>query len=447
MSTSLRKPRGSRRAITVLAVLAIVCAALAAPFTASSSTRYLGSMSGASLNRPVVGMAATRTGHGYWLVASDGGVFTFGDAHFYGSAGHLRLNQPIVGITRTRSGHGYWLVASDGGVFTFGDAHFYGSTGHRRLHRPIVGMAATRTGHGYWLVASDGGVFTFGDAHFYGSTGHNRVHQPIVGMAGTRTGHGYWLAASDGRVFSFGDAHFYGSARGQAMPAPAVGIARTPSGKGYWLVTADGTTYAYGNAHAWGTDFPPTAPLADSVVTIAASSKGGYWVASRGGTVGTSGKRMRSPQLVAQALLVRMNAERAARHLPPLAWNSLLAARASTWARTLLATGQFRHQDLSQIVAASGYRFEEVGENLFSGTGGAANAGTAHVALMGSVSHRENILLPQGQLVGIGAVCRGSKLVVVEDFAIKAGAPMPPPGQGIPPAQPIVAPSSGGASC
>ena len=26
-------------------------------------------------------------------------------------------------------GHGYWLVASDGGVFTFGDAHFYGSTG------------------------------------------------------------------------------------------------------------------------------------------------------------------------------------------------------------------------------------------------------------------------------------------------------------------------------
>ena len=29
-------------------------------------------------------MAATPTGKGYWLVASDGGIFTFGDAHFYG---------------------------------------------------------------------------------------------------------------------------------------------------------------------------------------------------------------------------------------------------------------------------------------------------------------------------------------------------------------------------
>ena len=36
---------------------------------------------------PVVGMAATPSGHGYWLVASDGGIFSFGDAPFYGSTG------------------------------------------------------------------------------------------------------------------------------------------------------------------------------------------------------------------------------------------------------------------------------------------------------------------------------------------------------------------------
>jgi len=35
---------------------------------------------------------------GYWLVASDGGIFTFGDAQFYGSTGALTLNKPIVGI-------------------------------------------------------------------------------------------------------------------------------------------------------------------------------------------------------------------------------------------------------------------------------------------------------------------------------------------------------------
>ena len=62
-------------------------------------------------------------------------------------------------------------MASDGGVFTFGDANFYGSTGNIHLNKPIVGMAATPSGHGYWLVASDGGVFSFGDAAFHGSTG------------------------------------------------------------------------------------------------------------------------------------------------------------------------------------------------------------------------------------------------------------------------------------
>jgi hypothetical protein len=33
------------------------------------------------------------------------------------------------------------LVASDGGIFAFGDAAFYGSTGGTPLNQPIVGMA------------------------------------------------------------------------------------------------------------------------------------------------------------------------------------------------------------------------------------------------------------------------------------------------------------------
>ncbi|MGH9103421.1 MAG: protease pro-enzyme activation domain-containing protein [Acidimicrobiales bacterium] len=36
---------------------------------------------------------------------------------------------------------GYWEVASDGGIFSFGDASFYGSMGGRPLDKPIVGMA------------------------------------------------------------------------------------------------------------------------------------------------------------------------------------------------------------------------------------------------------------------------------------------------------------------
>jgi hypothetical protein len=46
-----------------------------------------------------VGMAATPDGHGYWLVASDGGVFSFGNAAFYGSEGSSRLTAPIVAIS------------------------------------------------------------------------------------------------------------------------------------------------------------------------------------------------------------------------------------------------------------------------------------------------------------------------------------------------------------
>jgi beta-lactamase class A len=86
------------------------------------------------------------------LVASDGGIFSFGDARFFGSTGALRLNRPIVGMASSSTGDGYWLAASDGGIFSFGDAHYYGSAAGTHLGGPVVGMAATVDGHGYWFV-------------------------------------------------------------------------------------------------------------------------------------------------------------------------------------------------------------------------------------------------------------------------------------------------------
>jgi hypothetical protein len=47
----------------------------------------------------------------------------------------------------TPRGLGYWLVASDGGIFAFGDAGFLGSTGGIALHRPIVALAVRPPGH------------------------------------------------------------------------------------------------------------------------------------------------------------------------------------------------------------------------------------------------------------------------------------------------------------
>ena len=52
------------------------------------------------------------------------------------------MNQPIVGMAPTGDAHGYWFVASDGGVFSYGDAHFAGSEGGTSLAAPMVAIAS-----------------------------------------------------------------------------------------------------------------------------------------------------------------------------------------------------------------------------------------------------------------------------------------------------------------
>jgi murein DD-endopeptidase MepM/ murein hydrolase activator NlpD len=171
------------------------------------------------LNKPVVGMAATPSGHGYWLVASDGGIFTFGDAAFYGSTGSLRLNQPVVAMTAAHDGQGYWMVAADGGIFTFGDAGFYGSRGSLVLSHTIAGMALSPDSRGYWIVSADGNVFNFGDAPAHGPASSASLAFPLVGVAATPDGGGYWMDAADGSVFVQGDAGFFGSEGGNGVTA------------------------------------------------------------------------------------------------------------------------------------------------------------------------------------------------------------------------------------
>jgi len=205
---------------------------------------FCGSMGGQPLNAPIVGMGSTPDGGGYWEVASDGGLFAFGDATFFGSMGGQPLNRPMVGLAPTPDGGGYWEVASDGGLFAFGDARYFGSMGGLALDRPIVGLAATPDGGGYWEVASDGGLFAFGDARYFGSMGGLPLDRPIVGLATTPDGGGYWEVASDGGIFAFGDATFLGSMGGQPLNQPIVAIGADPAG-GYWEVAADGGVFAF----------------------------------------------------------------------------------------------------------------------------------------------------------------------------------------------------------
>ena len=243
---------------------------------------------------PAVGVA-DEGNQGYWVSASDGGIFSYGTAKFYGSTGAMHLNEPIVGMTPTPDGDG--LLA--GGVrrrhlhlrrceilrLDRGPPPERAHCGHgldarrrrvlagglRRRHlqlrrRPLLRLdrrppperarswawRRPRAGPGYWLVARDGGIFNFGDATFKGSTGAMHLNAPIVGMAANPGGGGYWLVASDGGIFTFGSATFYGSAGALPLNAPIVSMSATPSGGGYLLAASDGGIFTYGNAKFFG---------------------------------------------------------------------------------------------------------------------------------------------------------------------------------------------------
>src|SRR5258708_2207071 len=99
----------------------------------------------------LVALVAVVLGVGANVVATlPAGAESAGTVHPFGGAPSLgapnsALNAPIVGIAATHTGKGYWLLASDGGIFSYGNAHFYGSTRAIHLHPPAVRIPPTPT--------------------------------------------------------------------------------------------------------------------------------------------------------------------------------------------------------------------------------------------------------------------------------------------------------------
>jgi hypothetical protein len=282
-------------------------------FTASSGTTTLAVSAppAATTSTPSPTPAASSQ-HGYWLVGSDGGIFTFGAAQFYGSTGALTLQRPVVGITPTANDGGYWLVASDGGIFSFGNAGYYGSipglgiapagsTNPKRLNAPIVGMVPSADGAGYFMVASDGGVFAFGDAKFEGSCpGIGGCSGAAVAVMPDASGNGYWLVTATGQVYAFGDANNHGAPGPQSVPVTAA--VRTNDGGGYWILFANGVVAPYGDAASLGGPAGAVGGLNPASAIFTTSDGGGYWVASADGSLYTYGDAPNDGSMAGQHL-------------------------------------------------------------------------------------------------------------------------------------------------
>ena len=235
------------------------------------------------LGAPVVGMASTPTGGGYWEVTASGEVYAFVDATDDGSAASIHLAAPVVGMAAAPTGNGYWEVAADGGIFSFGSARFYGSMGGAHLNAPVVGMAAAPTGHGYWEVAADGGIFSFGAAEFEGSVAGQQTGAPVVGMAGNGSTSGYWEVTARGGVRSMGTATSDGAVVDEAPALSGTTIAaiaesQVGNSDPYAYGPSAGTWCAYFTSWVWrraGLPIPQIGPAADI----------GIWAGQHGGAI------------------------------------------------------------------------------------------------------------------------------------------------------------------
>ena len=159
--------------------------------------QFYGSTGSIQLNKPIVGMSAHRTGAATRSWPPTVGSSTTATRSSTVRPAVSQLNKPIDGIVNTPDGGGYWLVASDGGMFAFGDAPFLGSTGSIHLNKPDrrhgCDTEAAATGSSPRTGASSPTAIRI--------LRIDRQHppaQPMWAWRPCRTGVAHWFTAADG---------------------------------------------------------------------------------------------------------------------------------------------------------------------------------------------------------------------------------------------------------
>lgn len=128
-----------------------------------------------------------------------------------------------------------------------------------------------------------------------------------------------------------------------------------------------------------------------------------------------------APGLVESESGSLVNQARGARQLGPLSFDPQLAEVARAHSEAMLDQGFLAHtgasdDSLRDRLRAAGVSYRSAGQNLAQVQAAVDPAGEAHAQLVASQGHRDNIVDPRFQLVGVGVAKDGGTYWITQIF-------------------------------
>ncbi|MGA8089824.1 MAG: CAP domain-containing protein [Terracidiphilus sp.] len=133
---------------------------------------------------------------------------------------------------------------------------------------------------------------------------------------------------------------------------------------------------------------------------------------------GADGQSRQAPEPGSMQLMALANQARAAAGAPPLSWDNALAEAARKHTLRMVAEGPIAHRypgelELSERAGLAGVHFDLVEENVAIGP----TPVVIHDEWMHSTGHRENMLNPEVDRVGIAVIASRGVLYATADYA------------------------------
>jgi uncharacterized protein YkwD len=101
--------------------------------------------------------------------------------------------------------------------------------------------------------------------------------------------------------------------------------------------------------------------------------------------------------------------------LEPFEWDESLVSMASNWSGEMSETQVFEHQDLKALLAGNNDKFAGIGENILRSHSD-DSAEELHQLWMDSPGHRDNILEPRFDQLGVAVTRNGDQLYATQQF-------------------------------